>query len=89
MKLNAFVVNGAEDVNECGVRDALGHRAINVYDTEEEIVQSIDDQGTHPDKLRATQFLKFLGNRRLTLEAVKLLPVEEQQRLRNEFRESD
>ena len=89
MKMNVFIVNDVEDTNECGLRSAGGHRAIDVYDPEDELVQSIDEQKMSPEKLLTTRFLAFLGNRRLSLATLKLLPKEEQQRLKREFLENN
>ena len=85
MKTNIFVVNDKEDVNECGLRDAGGHRAIGVYDTEDELIKNIDEDYVQPEKLLANRFLTFLGNRRLTISSLAMLSTEEQQRIKKEF----
>lgn len=58
-------------------------------DTEDRLIQEIDERNMSPRKLLATRFLTFLGNRRLTLEKLKLLPKEERQRIRKEFLENN
>lgn len=84
MKMNVFVINQTEDVLT-GVYDAKGHRAVGLADPEEEIINSIDEQKMSSKKILATRFLTFLGNRRLTLEKLKVLPKENQDKLRKEF----
>lgn len=89
MKTNTFVVNDKEDVNECGLRDAGGHRAIGVYDTEDEFIQSIDEDYASSEKILAVRFLTFLGNRRLTVSSLALLSAEERKRIKKEFLENN
>jgi hypothetical protein len=52
---------------------------------EDEIIDEIDESRQSIDKFLAVKFLAFLKNRRLTMEMVKLLSPEEQQRLKREF----
>ena len=52
-------------------------------------VQGIDEKYMPVQKLLATRFLAFLSNQRLTLDILKSLPLEEQQRLRKEFLENN
>jgi len=85
MKTSVFIVNDVEDTNECGLREAGGHRTIGLQDVEDELIRDIDEQKMSPEKLLATRFLTFLGNRQINLTNLKLLPVEEQQRLKKEF----
>lgn len=66
--------------------DAKGHRAIGLADSEEELIQNLDEQKMSPQKLLASRFLTFLGNHRLNLEKLKQLSQEEQDKLREEFR---
>jgi hypothetical protein len=89
MKTSIFVVNDVEDVNESGLRTAGGHRASGLQDVEDELIQDIDEQKMSSEKLLALRFIAFLGNRRLSLIDVKLLPIEEQQRLKREFLENN
>lgn len=89
MKINTFVVNGVGDVNECGLRTAGGHRAIGLQDAEEELIQNIDEHRMSATKVMVSRFISFLGNRRLTMDSLKLLPAHEQQRLKKEFAENN
>lgn len=85
MKLTIFAKNDVEDVNEFPGREAGGNRAIGLQDAEDEMIRMIDEQRMSPEKLMATRFLEFLGNRRLNMTKLKELPKKEQQRLKTEF----
>jgi hypothetical protein len=63
-----------------------GSRAIALQSTEDEMIQEIEEKGMQLEKLVATRFLAFLGNRRISLEELRALPIEEQNRLKKEFR---
>jgi hypothetical protein len=52
---------------------------------EEDLIKQIDEKKMSADKLVATRFLEFLGNHRLSIAGLKLLPIEEQVRLKKEF----
>lgn len=85
MKINLFAVNKAEDLNESGLREAGGHRAIGLVDPEANLVQAIDEKRMLPLKVLVTRFLSFLSNRRLSLNTLKTLSIEEQSQIRKEF----
>lgn len=91
MKTNTYVVNDKEDVKDSGgLREVSGNRAIGfVEDPEEELIRDIDEDRMHPAKIIATRFLDFLKDRRLSMSTLKLLPRDEQQRLKKEFLESN
>lgn len=55
---------------------------------EDGIITEIDESRMSPKKILATRFLAFLKNRRLTMELLKKLSLEEQVRLKKEFIES-
>jgi hypothetical protein len=89
MKTNIFIVNDKDEIEECGLREAGGHRAIGfAADPEAEFIQDIDEQKMSVQKIVAVRFLAFLGNRRLTMKKLGQLPEEEQQRLKKEFLEN-
>jgi hypothetical protein len=89
MKTSIFINNDREDTNECGLREAGGYRAIGLQNVEDELIQDIDEQGMSPEKILASRFLTFLGNRQISLTDLFLLPEEEQQRLKKEFLENN
>jgi hypothetical protein len=63
-----------------------GRRAVGLQNTEEEMIRDIDERSLPLEKLIATRFIAFLGDRRLNLEKLKALPLSEQARLKKEFR---
>jgi hypothetical protein len=91
MKVNIFVTNDKTDVDGQygeGIsthREARGHRSVGLIDYEEELVTMLDEQRMSPEKRRATRFLTFLGNRRLTMQKFADLSPSEQKRLKTEF----
>lgn len=51
----------------------------------DEIIKTLDERKMTPDKILATRFLEFLGNRRMTIEDLKNLSTEGQAEIRREF----
>lgn len=89
MKMNLFVSNDAERIERVGLRGAGGRQAVATFDAEEGYIHRIDEASMSEEKLQATRFLQFLSSRRLTLDKVKNLSLEEQKRLKKEFSEVD
>jgi hypothetical protein len=90
VKTNIFIVNDKDEVEESGLREAGGNRAVGfAVDPEEEFIQDIDEEKMTPEKILATRFLNFLGGRQLTMEKLRALPTKEQQRLKKEFLETN
>ena len=87
MKMNLFIINGKEETNDCGLHEFRGHRAVDIYDPEAELVDEIDDEKKSSDQILAQKFLKFLGEQRITLNELIKLPIIEQKRLKREFLE--
>jgi len=85
MKMTVFATNNNQDVDSFHGRDAKGRRALFVVDPEEELITEIDEQRMSPEKIAATRFLKFLEDKKLTLERLKTLPSQERDRLKREF----
>jgi hypothetical protein len=79
MKMNVFVTNDA------GGRRALGF----VEDPEDDLIQSIDEEGMPSDELLATRLIAFLADRGLTADDAIKLSLVEQQRLKKEFLENN
>ena len=89
MKTNTFVVTDGDEIKKCGLRDFGGNRSVGLSeDPELEIIRSIDEERMSTPQIYARMFISFLGNRRLNVESLKSLPVEEQNRLKREFLES-
>jgi len=90
MKMNVFVEQHEllKNYDEVQIVTVGGHRAIDRFDPEEQIVDDIDKRKFSPEQWRAKKFVEFLGNRLLDMEKLKHLSIEEQLRLRKEFTES-
>lgn len=71
-----------------GVAANLGSFGVSSWvaiDAEDLLIQSIDEQKMSREKILASRFLQFLSDRRLTMELLKQLSIDEQNRLKKEF----
>ena len=88
MKLNTFVPTrggGKFADNQLNHSSITGEQVSGPFVPEEELITEIDESRMSPEKIVATRFLKFLGNRRLTLASLKALPIKEQKKVKKEF----
>lgn len=91
MKMNVFAeafTLGMHVEEEDRITEPGGHKAIDVFDTESELVEDIDKPKYTTEQWRAKKFLEFLGNRRLSIDKLKQLDTQEQKRIRQEFLET-
>ena len=84
MKINVFIEKENGVYKSIGTQDDFYSGQM----LEDELVQSIDEEKMTREKILATRFLNFLGNRRLTIKKLSELPIEEQNRIKTEFIES-
>ena len=88
MKVNIFVPtrSGGKFTDYSFTHSSITGEPVNgPVAPEDDIITEIDESRMSKEKILATRFLSFLGNRRLTMKSLKKLPLEEQTRLRKEF----
>ena len=87
MKINIYTntKNGGRFTDAFPYSSVTGVQVEGPQSPGEEIIRAIDEQKMYPDKILASRFLEFLGNRRLTVAKLKSLPTEEQAKIRKEF----
>lgn len=85
MKINIYKVSPEGVNNVSREEDIYGNEIPQTIDPEEELIDAIDSEKMSEEKSLAVNFLKFLGNRRLSISDLKALPENEQRRLRREF----
>jgi hypothetical protein len=83
MKYNVFVETESGAFRAIGLQEEFHTDQL----LEDELINSIDEQEMSPEQILARRFLKFLGNRRLTMKKLLELPVDEQLRIKEEFTE--
>jgi hypothetical protein len=88
VKINIFVPtqSGGRFANSDLVHSSItGERVSGPAAPEDDLITEIDESRMRPEKVIAIRFLTFLGNRRLTMESLKKLSIEEQKRIKKEF----
>lgn len=88
MKLNTFVPTrggGKFADNQLNHSSITGEAVSGPFSPEEDLITEIDESRMSTEKIIAVRFLKFLGNRRLTIESLKQLSIEEQKKIKKEF----
>ncbi len=90
MKINTFIKTKSGG----NFTDVFPHSSITGMDEDgpqspgDEVIRLIDESKMSPQKLLASRFIEFLGNRRLNMEKFKQLSWNEQNRMKKEFLDS-
>ena len=88
MKINILVPtrSGGKFADSASTHSSItGEQVSGPSSPEEDLIDEIDELKMSPEKIVARRFLKFLGNRRLTMDTLKLLSHEDQVKIKEEF----
>jgi hypothetical protein len=83
VKTNVFVETESHSYKSIGLQEDFYSDQI----LEDDLIDSIDSEKMSPERILTRRFLKFLGNRRLSIAKLRGLSVAEQARIKKEFLE--